>query len=299
MEDITLGAISQWGPTGILLLFAVYIIYTHIKNIIDSGSIYNKEYKNISHDTDVIITQVNNLKHDLSISMDALETKVQALKEVFNHKHEVLNKRLVNLEDKVTNQPDQVICNFEEYAMKLRNEHNKTLLKQVEIGPKLHRILSRYLNIIGCDHIILGAFHNGTTSLNGIPYCRFDIISEKFDTTRSTYCTEFAPMYKNVDITLHDKLPGILFQNDYVYYKIDLNGGDCELRNIDEILYRRLMGRGISQIAFHIIRDSMSGIPIGFLCCFKYETSAMTTYEISSCAKEIEGVYTEHSNKLL
>lgn len=296
MEDIVLNSISQWGPLSILVLFAIYIIYNHIKGIIDSKSNDNKEYKNISHDTDIILTQVNNLKKELSLSMELIDSKFQSLKENFNHKHEVLNKRLVNLEDQVKNQPSQVMTNIEEYNVKLRDEHNKALLKQVELGPKLYRIMSRYLDIIDCDHILLGAFHNGTTSLNGIPYCKFDIISEKFNIKKSLYDVEFAPMYKNVDITLHNKLPGLLFQNDYVYFKIS-EGSNNDLIDIDEILYRRLLGRGISQLALHILRD-VKGLPIGFIGCIKYEQDEMITREISACAKEIEGVYNEHLNKL-
>lgn len=293
-----LNSISQWGPLGILILFAIYIIYNHIKGIIDSKSNDNKEYKNISHDTDIILTQVNSLKNELSLSMELINNKFQSLKENFNHKHEILNKRLVNLEDQVKNQPSQVISNLEEYNIKVRDEHNKALLKQVEIGPKLHRIMSRYLNIIGCDHILLGAFHNGTTALNGIPYCKFDIISEKFDINKSLYDVEFAPMYKNIDITLHNKLPGILFQNDYVLFKIGNDNEDCDdLKDIDEMLYRRLIGRGISQLALHILRD-VNGLPIGFIGCIKYESEEMVDREIPACAKEIEGVYNEHLNKL-
>lgn len=298
MEDVVLNSISQWGPFSLAIVFAIYIIYNHVKGIMESKSNDNKEYKNISHDTDIIITKFNAAKSDIVSSIELINARIDSLKEIFNHKHEVLNKRLVNLEDQVKNNPSQLISSFEEYNIKTRNEHNAQMLKQIELGPKLHRIMSRYLDIINCDHIVIGAFHNGTTSLNGIPYCKFDIISEKFNTSKSQYDVEFAPMYKNIDILLHNKLPGLLFQNNFVKFNIDIDSSKCDLDEVDDILYRRLLGRGISYLALHILRDDKD-IPIGFVGCIKYDPGDIVEREIINCAKEIEEVYNDQSKKIL
>ena len=297
MEDVAARYISDWGPLGLLIVFAIYIIYNHIKSALDSKSNDNKEYKNITHDTDILITQMSSLKESIRTSVDTINLRIDGLKDNFNQKHEVLNKRLVNLEDKVKNQPSEFISSIEDYNIKSRNEHNAKLLKQIEIGPLLHRIMGRYLDIINCDHIVIGAFHNGTSSLGGIPYCKFDIISEKFNPKKTTYDVEFAPMYKNVDITLHNRLPSILIQNNFVHYYISEDSDNCELDDVDDVLYRRLLGRGISQIALHILRDSC-GLPVGFVGCIKYDSSNMVCREISACAKEIEQMYNDKINNV-
>lgn len=297
MEDVVFGSVTQWGPLGILVMFAIYIIYNHVKGIIDSKSNNNKEYKNITHDTDIIITQFNLLKGDISTTMELINSRIESLRETFNHKHEVLNKRLVNLEDEVKHQPSHVIDKIEEYNIKNLDKHTEMLLRQVEMGPKIHRILGRYLDIIECDHIVLGAFHNGTATLNGIPYCKFDIVSEKYNSNKTHYDVEFAPMYRNVDILLHNKLPSMLFQNGYLHFDINPDTNESILDDVDDILYRRLLGRGISQISLNILKDDKS-IPIGFIGCIKYDTSSMVEREIPACAKEIENVYNEHSKKI-
>ena len=172
MEDVAARYISGWGPLGLLIVFAIYIIYNHIKSALDSKSNDNKEYKNITHDTDILITQMSSLKESIRTSVDTINLRIDGLKDNFNQKHEVLNKRLVNLADKVKNQPSEFISSIEDYNIKSRNEHNAKLLKQIEIGPLLHRIMGRYLDIINCDHIVIGAFHNGTSSLGGILYLK-------------------------------------------------------------------------------------------------------------------------------
>lgn len=290
MEDFTNSIIAQWGTLGILIAFAIYIIYERIKNSLCND---NKEYKNITHDTDIIITQTNAIREELKIIVESINSKIDAIEHLADHKIEVLNKKIINIENSILDQSNKFIDSIEEYNARNVDLHNKRILNQIQIGPILHRIMGNYLGTIDCDHIILGAFHNGTSSLSGIPFCKFDIISEKFSPKRVHYDTEFAPMYKNVDILLHNKLPMILIQNGYVSYTIDEDDENCILSEIDDVLYRRLLGRGIQQIALNILRDT-NEIPIGFLCCIKYNKEPMNEAYIKRCALEIENVYNKN-----
>lgn len=293
MDTVVGEIISNYGSFGILILFAIYIIYEKIKQ---SGETKTSE-QNMQGCADHILQQISSVRDDMRVSISTIDEHLKSLKENFNIKHELLNKRLINLEDKINNQSDEFIQGIKDFNIQSMNEHNERLLHQIELGPKIHRILGRYLDIIECDHIVLGAFHNGVSSLNGIPFAKFDIIAEKFHPSKNIYDVEFAPMYKNVDIFLHNKLPVILIQDEYIHFDIYEDEEQCELDEIDDVLYRRLLGRGINQIALHILKDD-NMIPIGFIACIKYNRDKMVERELKNCVTEIEDIYSQHSKAI-
>ena len=59
---------------------------------------------------------------------------------------------------------------------------------------------------------------------------------------------------------------------------------------VDEIIYRRMLGRGVKQLMIHILRDT-SSIPFGFIGCVKYDFEEMNYEELRKCSKDIENVY--------
>lgn len=297
METVIGEIISDYGSFGILILFAIYIIYEKLKQG-DKAKSSEQFSQNMQGCADHILQQITSVRDDMRVSISSIDEHLKSLKENFNIKHELLSKRLINLEDKINNQSDDFIQGIKEFNVQAMTEHNERLLHQIELGPKIHRILGRYLDIIECDHIVLGAFHNGVSSLNGIPFAKFDIIAEKFHPSKNTYDVEFAPMYKNIDIFLHNKLPVILIQDEYIHFDIYEDDDQCELDEIDDVLYRRLLGRGINQISLHILKDDKM-IPIGFLACIKYNRNNMVERELKNCATEIEDIYNQHSKKLI
>lgn len=296
MESVIGEFISQWGPLGILAVLAAYIIYERIRaDITSKNNQHNISIKDKDHLTEnnLILNIISDFKDNMNSKMDILDRNLNDVKQIFNNRHELLVKRLVNLEDRLKNQSDDFTNNIIKYEKYKFDEHNKKILNQIELGPIIHRILNRYLQIIDCDHIVLGAFHNGSTTLNGIPYCKFDIIAEKYDAKENIHDTDFASIYKNVDLMLHNKLPSVLIQNTYVYFNINEDNDKCILDDLDDILYRRALGRGIRQLAFYLLKDS-NCLPIGFIGCIKFNDNKMVEREIQNCAKELEQVYNEN-----
>lgn len=298
MENVIGEFISQWGPLGILAILATYIIYERIRVTInaDKKSSDNQDIKCADHlnENNLILSSLSEFKDNIDLKFElvgkTMERNIDDIKQTFNSRHEVLTKRLANLEDRLKNQPRELANNLMEIEINRLDDHNKKLLNHIELGPVIHRIFSRYLDIIGCDHIVLGAFHNGSSTLSGIPYCKFDIIVEKYNVKENIHDTDFASIYKNTDLLIHNKLPSALIQNTYIYFNITDNPRECELDDIDDILYRRALGRGIKQLAFHLLRD-MHNIPIGFICCINFTEDKMVEREIPNCARELENIY--------
>ena len=179
---------------------------------------------------------------------------------------------------------------MEEKKEKDNKEHFDKILEQFTQAPKLHRILKLYRERIGCDHIFMGTFHNGSTSISGIPYCKFDIIAEKFKPGKNNNdLREYTVIYKNSDILVHDNLPVVISQEDYVYFKIN-EDGSSELEEIDDILYRRCLKYGIKQFAINLLRDENMN-PVGFVGCVDFDYDILNFKELNNCAKELEEIY--------
>lgn len=279
MENIVGNIIAQWGTFGILIAFAVWIIYNHIKegNKGSKGDFGSKS-DNILFTT--LVTSLSNKIDNLDNRIDSLENNV--------------NNRLNMVELKLNNQPKHIIDHFDKVQNQKLIEHNKMMEDQMRLGPELHEILAKYRSKINCDHIFLGSFHNGNTNISGIPYCKFDIIAEKFNPDTVERDTEFAFMYKDADILRHDKLPITVLQNGQVHYIIEPDG-TSELSIIDDIIYRRMVGRDIKQLAVNITRDS-KGKPSGFVGCVKYDYIDIHMDELANCAEELEAIYNKSQN---
>ena len=74
-----------------------------------------------------------------------------------------------------------------------------------------------------------------------------------------------------------------------MHYIIDENG-KSELSEIDDVIYRRMIGRDIKQLAVHVIRDE-KGKPTGFVGCTRYDYESIDLSELKTCAKELEIIY--------
>lgn len=279
MENILTEVIAQWGSFGILIAFAIWIIYSQVK-----GSIGNKnESKNKKDDKGygdslLITTLITNMSN----KVDKIDDRIDNLENNFN-------MRINTIENKLNSQPKHILDHFDRVNNERLEEHNKMLADQMKLGPELHRTLAEYLSKIDCDHIFLGSFHNGTSNISGIPYCKFDIIAEKFNPDKVDRDIEFAFMYKDADILRHDKLPITVLQQGMVHYVINPDGSS-ELSEVDDIIYRRMVGRDIKQLSVHILRDG-KGTPSGFVGVVRYDYRDMDHYELTNCAKELELIY--------
>ena len=282
--------IAQWGTFGLLMLFAIWIIYSNIKDGFKTNK--KKDSSNQSesrHESDTLGELMASLIDRLSTKIDKIDDKVDRIEINSNN----LNNRLTIVETKINQQPQAFINHFNKIQLEKEEAHNKMILDQMRLGPELHKILGEYKDKMKAQHIFLGSFHNGTTNVSGIPYCKFDLIAEKFSPDEVERDIEYAFIYKDADIIRHNKLPMALLDNSIVHYVIN-EDKTSELSEIDDVIYRRMVGRDIKQLAVHITRDE-KGKPSGFVGCTRYDYEDIDLAELRTCAKELELIYKNSS----
>lgn len=290
MENIVSEIIAQWGTFGLLMLFAIWIIYSNIKDGFKTNK--KKDSSNQSesrHESDTLGELMASLIDRLSTKIDKIDDKVDRIEINSNN----LNNRLTIVETKINQQPQAFINHFNKIQLEKEEAHNKMILDQMRLGPELHKILGDYKVKMNAQHIFLGSFHNGTTNVSGIPYCKFDLIAEKFSPDEVERDIEYAFIYKDADIIRHNKLPMALLDNSIVHYVIN-EDKTSELSEIDDVIYRRMVGRDIKQLAVHITRDE-KGKPSGFVGCTRYDYEDIDLAELRTCAKELELIYKNSS----
>ena len=266
MESIVT-LITELGSFGLLLGLAGFIIYNYIKN----SNLNKTDIVNLENLTKTV---ENNYK-SLSLSLTNIETKFDNLK---SNTESEIKEIYENINDiKQSNNTD------------IKISHTKQFSDRLKLGPQLHKTLNRFRSRINADHIFIGSFHNGNESLTGIPYYKFDIIAERFRPDKVARDLEFAFMYKDADLLRHDMLPAEVVQNTTVHYVID-EDGNSPLSDIDDIIYRRMIGRDIKQLAVSLLRDP-SGTPSGFVGCVRYDYENIDLYELRECGIELEQIY--------
>lgn len=255
MSDIV-KLVTELGSFGLLLCLAGWIIYNYIKDN-PKGSKTNDDLKKLLDDS------VNDIKSSLN----------------------TINNRVGELEVSVNNLKTKAEIKIPE-----KPSHPKQFLDRLKLGPQLHKTLNTFRTRINADHIFIGSFHNGNESITGIPYYKFDIIAERFRPDKVERDIEFAFMYKDADLLRHDLLPSEVVQSGTVHYTIDEDGNSI-LADIDDIIYRRMVGRDIKQLAISLLRDP-SGTPSGFVGCVRYDYDKIDLQELKDCGSELENVYT-------
>lgn len=259
MSDIVKIAM-ELGAYGVLLALAAYLLYHYIKT--------NKS-NNTSNEA------IKELKSDLKDFINTSNTRFSSLEKA--------------ILDMKTN--TQVVTNIN-----IKEEHSKQFLDRLKLGPNIHASLRNFCNRINADHIFVGSFHNGNESITGIPYYKFDIIAERFAKNKVNDDIEFAFMYKDADLLRHDLLPSEVVQQGIVHYIIDENDNSY-LEEVDDIIYRRMVGRGIKQLAISLLHDP-TGMPSGFVGCVRYDYNELDLSELKECGKELETIY-ELNEKLI
>lgn len=166
------------------------------------------------------------------------------------------------------------------------DDHYKRMMHGIKKGPLVQSELRNRLPNIGCDHIFAAEFHNGTKSISGIPYMKFDIIFEHITPKFHVNDCLLVRLYENEYVQTHDQLPGLLFQNKNITYTLE------QIYEIDEQLYLRMKSRGISVIALSIFYNKKH-IPAGFVGCFNFENgiNQINMDELNKCTREIENIY--------
>lgn len=264
MDSALTEIISQWGAFGLIISCALYIIYDYIK----SGRKGNED-RGITEEK--VIKIIDERINDLNIDID---------------------DKLEKIEDKIVDISDVIIN-------KIQNINNQKehmgIQDIVKIGPKLHNILGKYKSKIQVDHIFIGSFHNGSSTITGIPYYKFDIIVERFNPEDNIQDTEFAPKYKNMDLLQYDKLPIALFNKEILYYSID-DDYNSDIQKMSEIVYHKMIARGVKQLVAIILRDE-NEVPNGFVCGINYMKKQISFADLKDCRFELERVYKESKIK--
>lgn len=280
MDTIISQFIAEWGTLGVVLFAIGWMLWDNRKN--------NRTKTSQNNETLTAVKGLGGKIDNLQDKINLVDQKVEDFKDQVDAKIEIL-------EDKVDQVPSNHIMQLNDRDDKKQQAHMKQLDDLMKLGPKLHRIIQTANINIGGDHIFVGSFHNGNSSLAGIPYYKFDIIAERFSPIKVQCDCEFAHMYKDSDILRFDMLPSLLEQQNIIHFKVPAEG-DIELANFDDIIWRRMRGRGIRQIALRITRDS-KGKPSGFVGVVKYDFADMKLEYLESCGRDLEEIYKEAEMK--
>lgn len=277
MEQVISQLIAQWGTFGLIIVVTGFLIYD--KFIKKGNQVSPTQQPNIGSvclKGDLVLSRLDDLK-------DTVNTKMNCLEDKFDAKIEMLEQRVDDIPRRNIN-----AINIEQRQQ--REDHSKHMEDVLKLGPDIHKVLNKYVQKTESTHIFIGSFHNGNENLAGIPYCKFDIISEGFNKDlHDDRDHEFAPVYRSADILRFGSLPIALVQQESLYFIIDENN-DSKMFEYENIIVRRMIGMGIKQIALHILKDSKNR-PSGFVGCVKYNYDKINTNELAICAKELEKIY--------
>lgn len=308
MEQVAVEVIKEWGLIGIIIVvisavcaFLGYLYYTERKN--NSSNNNSKSPNNdITAVTSLIQTLTTTINDKLDDKLDNISDRFDLLEDKFNNKIDILNDRVENklktLEMRINNIPkenmQEIIKREDELAEAERKLHQKALDDIMKLGDEIYEILNEYTEKINCTHLFVGSFHNGSSSLQGLPYIKFNIIREAYHQTDTPDTDHpFAPVYRDCDLSLLGKLPQMLVQNNLIYFSIDENN-QSDMFKYDGCIVRRMIGMGIKQIALHTLREpNKEGklIVSGFVGIVKYNYDKMDLDELKKCVTYLEHIH--------
>ena len=304
MDNVIAELIRSWGTFGLIIVFFGFMIWDKVKSAKEQKGESEGKYKK----DDMIYESLKDIKTSLTENIETinivLEKNVEAIDEKintlesnvdkkFSYLETTFNDKIVNLEQQIreipVNQIQNVIKAQQEIERSLKDADEKAFDDVLRLGDDIFDTLSKYTEEINCNHIFIGSFHNGSNSLMGIPYIKFNIIREVFHPTDNYEIDHaFAPVYKDCDLSLLGKLPNMLVQNKQLYFVIDENN-ESEMSKYDGIIIRRMIGFGIKQIALHVTQEN--GKPSGFVGCVRYDYKEMDLDALELCVKELELIH--------
>lgn len=314
MENVALEVIKEWGLMGLLIViicavcgFLSYLYYQERKNSLLCKSNNN----NIPLDT--IISKFDNISDKIDLLKEKFDDKLNLLEEKFDDKMDLLDKKfdekidllednvddkIVVLKDRINNLPKENIKEFikreDELAEAERKLHEKALDDIFRLGDEIFEMLNDYTQKINCTHLFVGSFHNGSSSLQGLPYIKFNIIREAFHISDIQEADHpFAPVYRDCDLSLLGKLPQMLVQKSLLHFTIDENN-QSEMFKYDGQIVRRMIGMGIKQLVLHTLKEQDKNgktVITGFVGCVKYDYEEMNLGELKSCAAKLEKIH--------
>lgn len=278
MDLIIAEIIKDWGLMGALLIGMGWMIYD-----------IRKSSKNNKADSDSV-------KKHVSQEIGLLDKKI----DIVDHKVDCVESNLHDRIDSISTRLDDLPEANADVAQKRADDANKDHIKQITdlmlLGDSIHKTLKKYTKLTKADHIFIGSFHNGNSNLSGIPFCKFDLISECYADKKIKHDHEFAPVYKDSDILRYGSLFSVILQNDCMHFNVDPEGQN-DMAQYEDIIWRRMVGLGIKQMAIKILRDP-DNIPSGFVGIVRYDNKEMNMEELIRCGTELERVYSINKYKI-
>lgn len=282
MDIIIEEIIKNWGMFGIALIGFAWLLYDNYKH----NKLRQKDSDGLKQD----------LKSHITTQIDIVDKKIHIVNNKVDNIESNLNDKIDILSTKIESIPDDAVM----ASRKQQADDDKEHLKQIEdvmlLGCELHKVMKEYTDIINADHMFIGSFHNGVKNLSGIPYCKFDIISECYSSNKISHDHEFAPVYKDSDILRYGSLFSTIFQSDQLLFIVDPDNDVNDLAKYEDIIWRRMYGLGIKQIAIKLLRDP-DNIPSGFLGVVRYDLNDMDLKSFSLCAHKLEHIYSVNKYK--
>lgn len=296
MDQVISELISTWGTFGLIIVVAGFIIYDKIIKKDNSPAPKEAKDDGLYTKNDMIYESLKDIKDSLETNVLVINSNINHLKENVYEKidnlDESVDEKLAYMESRINNIPiDEVKKIIESDKHKKEEDkeaHKKAWNDLVRLGDKIHDTLIEYTKSINCQHLFVGSFHNGSKSLTGVPYLKLDIIREVYHPNDfHDLDHDFAPIYKDCDLTLLGKLPKMLAQNKLLYFSVsDYNS---EMLKYDQIIARRMLGLGIKQIALHVTTEDNK--PSGFIGCIRYDDNKMDIESLKLCVKELELIH--------
>lgn len=285
MNEIIAEIIREWGILGALLFGIGWLIYDSKKNTKSR----EKESTNIDKNFKILESHVTEQVGLVEKKIDIVDHKVDVVEESLKDRINILSDRV-----------DQIPSASLDEIYKRKETDDASHIKQIEdlmlLGGKLHETMKKYTRLINTDHIFIGSFHNGNQNLSGIPFCKFDIISECYGDKKVKHDHEFAPVYKDSDILRYGSLFSVILQNNYVLFKVDPHGQN-DLAQHEDIIWRRMVGLGIKQMGVKLLKDP-DGVASGFVGCVRYDDKEMNMDMLIQCGSELEFIYRANKYKM-
>lgn len=235
MQEIFGQIVAQWGLVGVLGIAAGWIIYDSFKK--------NKEMEKYYRE-----------------KMDEKNELISQMRGDYTP-----DNNLINRMDTILSRMDELEAKFDSTHPNFVEEEISKLTAIANIAPIIHSVLNSSIADIKADHMLVGLLHNGTHTITGTPFMKFDIVAEKFFPVRNPQDDELSGVYKDHDLMQHNRLPAVVLQGEARVFDIDAG----ELKDIDPYLNSKLVKRGVKYIAFDIFRD-VNGLPNGFVCVYSF-----------------------------
>lgn len=284
MENVFIYIIEHWPVLSLIVGIIIGLIWVIYKFRTNDANLNDKINEKIS---DKIDSKFDDFYDRICDRFDLVEEKIKIVNDKFDHKIEYI-------ENKIDDIPIQNLVVSNEYIKSQEEQHIKQIEDLMLLGGKLHSTLKKYTKLIHTDHIFIGSFHNGNSNLSGIPFCKFDIISECYCDNKVKHDHEFAPVYKDSDILRYGSLFSAILQNDCSIFKVSDEVNDME--QYEDIIWRRMLGLGIKQMGVKILRDP-DNIPSGFVGAVRYDDDEMDMDMLTQCGIELERIYSINKYK--